>query len=379
LASAFEPAEAGERMRVLASQCSNPGMANDFLPTLLAYCEEISTLGAKAWTSATRQQALAVLLEAGAACALNQRGTTFMNCVEPLLKDADQATLDRVFAAVTDPILRSGQWGTIEHALEALERFAEQKAQNKVWAAYARALSGVIDALYSMNRYATADGFFVHFDRIPDAFAPATMLYRSLALRSKTIAKAREGSLTQVTQTLNEHRELFKSYPIDGLRRSLADSLAEAVPVYLLAGDMDSCTTTGESLWEMSQRFPEDPELASSWLRFAGLTMATYLAKDELGPQLLRMQKMVERFPGVEGVGLRAVEALRELHAADPTRAQAAGPQFLPVFKAVRRTQRRNEAVVRGIDEVCALYGLPGGARGCLFALLTCGLAWPPC
>lgn len=377
MAAGFEPAEAGERMRVLASQCANPAMAPQFLGTLLAYCEEVSAVGAKAWTAATRQQALAVLLEAGAACALNQRGTTFMNCVDPLLGDPEPATLDRVFAAMTDPILRSGQWGTIDHALEAAERYATEKGKAKHWVAYAKAVSGVIDALYAMDRYATADGFFARFTPIPEAFDKVTMLYRSLALRSKTAAKAREGSLVHVTQAIAEHREMFKSYPIDGVRRNLAASLAEAVPAYLLAQDLDSCTTTGETLWDITTRFPEDAELAGAFLRFMGLMLATYLAKDEAEPHLVRMQKVVERFPGVEGVGLRAVEALRELAAQDPDRARAAGPRLLPILKAVRRGNRRSEAVVRGVDELCTLYGLPSAAGGCLFALLTCGLAFP--
>lgn len=363
--------KAEDKMRRLLAQCQDPVAAVKWAPHLVKHCEEISERGAKAWKKG-RTGALLLLLEAGPHFARKGQVGDFLHMLEPLLVDPSKQLLDDVFACMVEPILIDGGFGSIAPTLEALRDYARKHDDAKHWVAWAKTVASTINALYSMNRLSTADGYHRFFEEVPLRFKTMTRYFESQAMLDMAIWHSQAASSDKVESAVFELKHILENQPSESTRRNYAAGVVALAAIRVADEKLDKLLEEEELLWVTVSKFPEDIELMAEYLHFLAEALPAALAAGEAGGMVSRWRDLHEVTRKSQALGEKGSELMLALAEEHPHLVQENAEALKgPLDVLERRFGRRDPIVAERCRQAREKAGLPARAGGCLGVVLA--------
>jgi hypothetical protein len=360
-----------DKLRRLLVQCQDPEAAVKWGPHLIKLCEEISERGAKSWKKG-RTGALLLLMEAGPHFARKGQVRDFMHLLEPLLVNPSKQLLDDVFACMIEPILIDGGFGSIVPTLEVLRDYARDHDDSKHWVAWVKTVAGTINALYTMNRLATADGYHKFFEDVPLKFKTMTRFFESQAMLDMAVWHARAANTDRCINAVTELKYLMEYQSSQASRRNYAAGLVALSAMRVADEDLDALLEEEELLWAIVSKFPEDVELASEYLHFLAEALPAALAAREAEGMLKRWCELHVIFRKSAALGEKASELVLALAEEHPGLVAEHGAALeAPLHQLEKRFARGNPMLAERCRQVREKAGLPPRAAGCLGVVLA--------
>lgn len=366
--------KAEDRMRRLLAQCQDPVAAVKWAPHLVKHCEEISERGAKSWKKG-RTGALLLLLEAGPHFARKGQVRDFLHMLEPLLVEPSKQLLDDVFACMVEPILIDGGFGSVAPTLEALRDYARAHGDSRHWVAWAKTVTTTINALYSMNRMATADGYHRFFEEVPLEFKTMTRFFESQAMLDMAICHARNVNSDKVIGAVTHLKYLMEYQTSQATRRNYAAGLVALAACRVGDENLEKLLEEEELLWVQVSKFPEDVELAGEYLHFLAEALPAALAAGQASGMAGRWRDLHELTRRSEALGEKGSELMLALAQEHPELVKENAEELEGTLDVLEgRFARRNPVLAERCRQVRERAGLPSRRAGCLGVVLAA--AW---